>query len=80
MSWISLLAVYFIVYWLTIFWLLPIGNRPPEEHEMEEGQANSAPVNPNLKKKFLWNFLVAAIVTGLFWGAVELEWLSWDYF
>lgn len=80
MSWISVLAVYFIVYWITIFMILPIGLRMPEEHEMEDGQAPSAPVNPNLKKKFQINALVAAVVTGIFWLAIEQRWISWDLF
>ena len=77
MSIITALAIYFLIWWVVFFAMLPIGVRTAREEGQAEvpGQAESAPVQPNLARKALWTSLVAAILFGLFWLAMEAGWL-----
>lgn len=62
----SLLAVYFVVWWVMLFAVLPFGVRSQAEAgEVVPGTEPGAPVAPQLWKKALATSLVAAVVTGL---------------
>jgi predicted secreted protein len=56
-----ILPTYFVVWWITLFFLLPIGVKMPETRD--KFHYAGAPTNINLKKKVLWNFALAAVVT-----------------
>ena len=49
----SALAIYFILWWVTLFAVLPWGNRSAHEagEETPPGHAASAPIKPNLARK-----------------------------
>ena len=74
MNWYTGIMVYVILWWLIWFTLLPIGVRVPDT--VEEGHADSAPTNPRLWLKAL----VASLIAGVLWGAVyyaiEADWIS----
>ena len=59
------IVLYLMIYWVALFAVLPWGNRAPEGDELTVGHAGSAPVNPNLKKKFIATAVVAAILWGI---------------
>ncbi len=61
MSWYTGIAVYFLLWWIMLFTVLPIGVQKPEQPE--KGHDPGAPVFPDLKRKFILN---TAITTGLF--------------
>ena len=68
MPWGSVLAVYFVVWWIVLFAVLPWGMRTQEEEgEVILGTDASAPANPRLVHKAIVTSIVAAIVTGLIW-------------
>ena len=63
------LAVYFVVWWIVLFAMLPIGVRSQsEEGVVAEGSDPGAPGQPMLLKKALWTSLIAAILL------VGIEW------
>jgi predicted secreted protein len=65
-----MLAIYFIVWWLVFFTVLPWGVRSQEEHaDVVLGTDPGAPRVPALKTKVLWTTAVSAIVFAIFYWA-----------
>jgi predicted secreted protein len=58
------IALYFIIWWIVLFAMLPIGVRTSEEagEKTSPGNAESAPHLPNLLPKMLATTVVASIV------------------
>jgi len=72
MSFVSLLAIYFVVWWIVLFAVLPWGTRTQaEEGDIVLGSAHSAPSRPMLLRKALATSIVAAVLVGALWLAVE---------
>ncbi len=71
MSFVTLILVYVIVWWLVFFAALPFGVSGQHENgkEITEGTDPGAPTNPNLKKKALITSLIAAVLTTLYYFA-----------
>lgn len=73
------LALYFMVWWLTLFAVLPFGVRTQgESGDVTPGTPASAPAAPRILRIFLINTVVASIVfAGVFAyltsGALDLE-------
>ncbi|MBB6310119.1 DUF1467 family protein [Xanthobacter tagetidis] len=65
MSPLTFLAIYFIVWWVTLFAVLPWGVRSQAESaDITPGTDPGAPVRPLLLKKLIATTVVAAIITG----------------
>ena len=60
----SALAIYFIIWWVVLFTVLPFGAHSAHEleQEVEEGHAPSAPVSPRLIRKFLITTGVSGVI------------------
>jgi predicted secreted protein len=72
MNWITIAAIYFVVWWLCLFIVLPIGVRTQDETEdMVPGTTESAPIRPMLVRKALATSVLAAIVVAAIWFAHE---------
>ena len=58
------IALYFIIWWIVLFAMLPIGVRTSEEagEKASPGHAESAPHRPNLLPKMVATTVVASIV------------------
>jgi predicted secreted protein len=57
------LAIYFVVWWLVLFAVLPFGVRSQDESgEVAPGTDPGAPILPNLKRKLVWTTIVATVV------------------
>jgi predicted secreted protein len=70
---VSLLAIYFVVWWVVLFAVLPFGIRTQdEEGEVTLGTTRSAPARPQLIRKAIVTSVVAAILVGAFWLAVDV--------
>jgi predicted secreted protein len=69
MSWATIAAIYFIVWWVVLFAVLPFGVRSQgESGDFAPGTDPGAPSLPALGKKVLWTTLVsAAIFAVLYW-------------
>jgi predicted secreted protein len=77
MTWGSLIAIYFVVWWTILFAVLPFGLRTQEEEgEVVLGTVPSAPARPRLVRIAVATSIVAAVLVGLFWVAVERFGLS----
>ncbi len=68
-----ILSSYFVIWWLVLFTILPLGVRNHTEAGTApmEGHDPGAPVNPNLKRKAITTSWVAAIVTAVIWTAFK---------
>ena len=63
MTLVFALATYFIIWWIVLFAMLPIGVRTQEEEgEVSPGTTESAPRYPNLLPKMVATTLVSTIV------------------
>ena len=66
MSIVTALAIYFIIWWLVLFAVLPFGVRSQQERgEVTPGSDPGAPAIPRLARKLLWTTIVAAILFAL---------------
>ena len=70
MSPLSAAAIYFVLWWITLFAVLPFGVKSQvETGEGAEGTDPGAPVLARIGRKFLWTTLVSSIVFALgVWG------------
>jgi predicted secreted protein len=59
-------AIYVVVWWITIFTMLPIGVRSQEEAgEVTPGSERGAPVAPHLKMKAAMTTVISAVIVVL---------------
>ena len=62
----SLIAIYFVLWWLCLFAVLPWGVKTQaEDGEVVPGTFASAPVKPNLLKKAVATSILAAVILGV---------------
>ena len=57
------LAIYFVLWWVTLFLTLPFGVR--SQHEDGEGAPGTdpgAPVLPRMARKLIWTTVISAVV------------------
>ncbi|MCP4318843.1 MAG: DUF1467 family protein [Hyphomicrobiales bacterium] len=68
-------AVYFIIWWITLFAILPIGVRTQsEEGDVTLGTTESAPLKLQMGRKLILTSLVAAVVFAIYFvGTVYFE-------
>ena len=66
MSLATSIAIYFIIWWVVLFAVLPWGVRSQHEGgEIVPGSDPGAPTIPRLKRKLVWTTIVAALVFAL---------------
>jgi predicted secreted protein len=72
MSLVSMLAVYFIIWWVVLFAVLPFGVRSVSEsaNGVEEGHDPGAPIHPQMITKALITTVVACVVFVMFYAGV----------
>lgn len=78
MQWTSILAIYFIVWVMSAFFLLPFGVRTHDELGLDRvpGQAESAPANFRPGRVALRATILAAVLTALFVLNYEYRWVD----
>ena len=75
MSWASGIVVYFLIWWVVLFAVLPWGVQVPDQPE--PGHAASAPTRPRLWIKAA----VTTVIAGLLWlGYYWLQQSGWIQF
>jgi predicted secreted protein len=74
MKWPSALAIYFIIWWVVLFAVLPFGVKNAHENDAKVGDGHDAgaPVAPLLLRKALVTTLVAAAVFAAFAWAKQM--------
>lgn len=77
---LSALAVYFIIWWLCLFVVLPFGIRNAHESgtEVEPGHDSGAPVRTGLVRKIVANTILSAAVFALVYGVTVQGWIEFD--
>lgn len=80
MSLSTALAIYFVIWWVVLFAVLPFGIRSQHEtgEEIVGGTDPGAPVLPNLLRKAFWTTLVSLILYGLLYAAYVFQWVTLD--
>ncbi len=78
MQWTSILAVYFLIWVMSAFMMLPFGVRTSEEagEALVPGQAESAPAAFKPGKLLIRATLIAIVLTSLFALNYEYGWVS----
>jgi predicted secreted protein len=74
MDWVSVLAIYAIVWWLVLFMVLPFGVRQVDDPE--PGHEPGAPARPMLVIKAVVTSVIAAVVTGVIWIVIANDWVN----
>ncbi|RKF06346.1 DUF1467 family protein [Oceaniradius stylonematis] len=68
MGWLSAVAIFFIIWWVTLFAVLPIGVRSQAEAgHVEPGTEAGAPVAPRIGFKLLLTTAIAIAVFAVFY-------------
>ncbi len=70
MEYVTVIAIYFVIWWTSLFAVLPLAVRKSgsiDAQEIKEGSMDGAPKSPKLIKVFIINSLVAFVVTFCIW-------------
>ena len=80
MQLISALAIYFIIWWMTLFLVLPWGATSSHEagQDVLEGTMKAAPIKPRMLLKFLMTTIISALIFGVIYyvsstGMIKLD-------
>ena len=75
----SALATYFVIWWVTLFAVLPWGVKTQQESgSVEPGTMPSAPAKPMLGKKLAATTVVASLIFALFYLTITNGWVTLD--
>lgn len=78
MKYTSIIAIYFVLWWLCLFMVLPWGIRSATEtgEKVVPGNEPGAPVNPRLARKLLYTTILATVLFGGFYWVYLAGWLN----
>lgn len=69
MTWVSVAALYFVLWWLVLFATLPFGLKTQDEDgDVTLGTVSSAPKGPHMLRAFIRTTIVSAIILAGFYG------------
>jgi predicted secreted protein len=74
MGWVTGIVVYILVWWVTLFAVLPLWVTPPDRSD--PGYAAGAPPRPRLLLKVAVTTVVSAIIWTAIYAVVNSPWLS----
>jgi len=82
MSIVSSIAIFFIIWWLVLFTVLPWGAHSPHEkgEDVETGYSASSPIHLRLGLKFAITTGISLILFGIFYYARTNELITLDMF
>jgi len=79
MSLPTAIAIYFIIWWIVLFAVLPFGVRSQQESgAVTRGTDPGAPTIPKLRSKLIWTTIVAAIVFAIWQVAYSYRLIPLD--
>ena len=79
MNLFSAFVVWLIIWWLTLFIILPIGIRgQAEEGDIVEGSEPGAPHTLDIKRKFIQTTIIASVIWLLTCLLIVSGVISWD--
>lgn len=69
MTWTTLAAIYFVMWWVVLFAVLPWGVRSQHEQgDFPSGTDPGAPVLPGLRLKLVWTTGITAAICAAFYA------------
>jgi predicted secreted protein len=72
MTWVSAIALYFVVWWTVLFAMLPLGLKTQDEdNDVTLGTVPSAPRGPHMLKVVVRTTLVSLVVCAIFYGLTK---------
>jgi predicted secreted protein len=74
MGWVSGIAVYILIWWISLFTVLPLGARRSEQPM--PGTVESAPDNPRLLFKFAITTVIATVLWLILYALVKSDIIS----
>lgn len=79
MSWVSVFAVYFILWWIVLFATLPFSLRTQDdERDVTLGTVSSAPKGPHMLRAMLRTTIVSALILGAYYAVTRGLGVSFD--
>lgn len=79
MSPFSAFVVFLLIWWITLFAVLPLGVRgQAEEDNVVKGSEPGAPVQSDIKRKFIITTIIAAVIWIIVCTIIITGVLSWD--
>jgi predicted secreted protein len=78
-AWTTIAAIYFIIWWLVLFTVLPWGVRSQDEQgNVAPGTDPGAPAIHGLGRKVIWTTVVATAIFGAFYWAFVTRAIALD--
>lgn len=79
MSPITSAAIYFVLWWLSLYLVLPFGiENQPITDGRTKGSAEGAPSRPQMRKKLLQATILSSILFAIFYALVHFEILTFE--
>jgi predicted secreted protein len=76
----TIIAIYFIIWWVVLFAVLPWGVRSQEESgRVSPGTDPGAPAVHKVWMKLLWTTVIASVVFGILAAIYKLGLIPFDY-
>ena len=75
MSWFNGAVLFLLIWWVTLFAVLPIGMQTDPDAAAEGGW-RGLPLAPRLWRKAMWTTIVAAVIFGVLYAIISSDWLS----
>ena len=81
MSWITFSAMFFVVWWITLFAVLPFGLKTQDEDEnVTLGTVASAPRGSHMLRVIVWTTIVTSLILGGAYYVVNVLGFGFDDF
>jgi predicted secreted protein len=72
-------AIYFVLWWVTLFVTLPFGVRSQHEDGVgAPGTDPGAPIATEMGRKLIWTTVISAVIFAVAWFAYQAGYLSID--
>lgn len=79
MQWTSMIAIYFLFWFLCLFLVLPFRLRSSDEHEAYvPGQAEGAPPRFSVARTAKWTSILALVMFAVFYANYVYGWITPD--
>ena len=75
MNWFTAIVLYLLIWWTTLFAVLPFGTRPVPEADGLTGW-RGLPERPRILRKVVITTLVAAVLWGAIYALIVSGWIS----
>jgi predicted secreted protein len=76
----TVIAIYFIIWWVVLFAVLPWGVHSQQESgEVAPGTDPGAPVAHRIGMKLVWTTVVASVVFGILYAAYVFDLIPYEF-